>query len=145
MEPTDRPTFRAQYARRLIRERLYEELHRRHDAYGQPGCIAPPGHPFLGGGPTTSAPHHPSELPHEPKEGLARGKVDKGALKFCIVGAGIAGLYTAMILDECGVKYDFFEASERVGGRVYTKKFGGGNEYYDIGAMRFPKIGVMHK
>ncbi|KAI5848012.1 hypothetical protein BZA05DRAFT_430961 [Tricharina praecox] len=127
MEPADPPTFRAQYARRLVREKLFEELSRRHAAYGtEPGCAPPPGPPLLGGGPQTQPPHHPSE--------------------FCIVGAGMAGLYAAMVLDEAGVSYDLLESAGRVGGRVFTKRLGDGkNEYYDVGAMRFPKIKVMQK
>ena len=43
--------------------------------------------------------------------------------RVCIIGAGMAGLYTAMILDSLGIQYDILEASNRVGGRVFTHKF----------------------
>jgi heterodisulfide reductase subunit A-like polyferredoxin len=34
----------------------------------------------------------------------------------CIVGAGVAGLYTAMILKSLGIPYDILELSDHVGG-----------------------------
>ncbi|EIW78471.1 hypothetical protein CONPUDRAFT_156452 [Coniophora puteana RWD-64-598 SS2] len=57
-----------------------------------------------------------------------------------ILGAGVGGLYTALILDSLGIKYEILEASNRTGGRLYTHKFQGGGhyDYYDVGAMRFP-------
>ena len=84
--------------------------------------------------------------------------------KVAIVGAGAAGLFTAMILDylnkndslkEKGFKvsYDIFEAADkdRVGGRLFTYNFAphdvkspaGRHDYYDVGAMRFPENKVM--
>jgi hypothetical protein len=73
----------------------------------------------------------------------------------CIVGAGCAGLYAAMILDSLGLDYEILEASERIGGRILTHRFNGDKgrdapindpmryDYVDIGAMRFPNIGFM--
>lgn len=65
----------------------------------------------------------------------------------CIIGAGAAGLYTAMILDDFGIKYEILEASGRTGGRIFTKKLEAGatglHEYFDVGAMRFPNISMM--
>src|SRR6266446_3287871 len=40
-----------------------------------------------------------------------------------IIGAGAAGLYTAMILDSLDIKYEILEASGRHGGRLYTHNF----------------------
>lgn len=65
-----------------------------------------------------------------------------------IIGAGAAGLYAGMILDLFADRfsYEILEANgERVGGRLFTHKFPGGgpNDYYDIGAMRFPDIPFM--
>jgi hypothetical protein len=40
-----------------------------------------------------------------------------------ILGAGVAGLYSAMILDSLGIKYEIMEGSRRHGGRLYTHKF----------------------
>ena len=49
----------------------------------------------------------------------------------CIIGAGMAGLYTAMILDSLGIPYQIIEANTqaRVGGRLYTHHFPGGGLY----------------
>ncbi|KAL8819317.1 MAG: hypothetical protein Q9191_007759 [Dirinaria sp. TL-2023a] len=72
--------------------------------------------------------------------------------KVCIVGAGMSGLYIAMILDTLnipGLSYEILEADNRVGGRVYTYKFSDDpdlkHDYYDVGAMRFPRIPIMEK
>ncbi|KAG4442373.1 hypothetical protein IFR05_002151 [Cadophora sp. M221] len=65
-------------------------------------------------------------------------------LKICIVGAGVSGLYTAMILeflDIPGLEYEILESSNRVGGRIYTHHFTEEkHQYYDVGAMRYPRI-----
>ncbi|KAI5990300.1 hypothetical protein F5J12DRAFT_863110 [Pisolithus orientalis] len=60
--------------------------------------------------------------------------------KVGILGAGVGGLYTALILDSLDVEYEILEASDRIGGRLSTYKFPRGNmyDYYDAGAMRFP-------
>ena len=77
-----------------------------------------------------------------------------------ILGAGVGGLYTALILQSLNVSYEIIEASNRTGGRLFTHKFSGGgfydyfvsfNYYYyyvdvtqhisllqDVGAMRYP-------
>ncbi|KAF8602342.1 hypothetical protein BDV93DRAFT_582235 [Ceratobasidium sp. AG-I] len=60
-----------------------------------------------------------------------------------IVGAGISGLYAALMLDylkDSGFTYEILEANPddtRVGGRLYTHRFKDGN---DVGAMRFPAL-----
>jgi hypothetical protein len=83
----------------------------------------------------------PPELPFVPQN----GKSDS-TIRICIIGAGISGLYLGMLLDELDLKnvsYDILESNERTGGRVYTYEFGlGKTEYYDVGAMRFPRVGV---
>ncbi|KZT21397.1 FAD/NAD(P)-binding domain-containing protein [Neolentinus lepideus HHB14362 ss-1] len=65
----------------------------------------------------------------------------------CIIGAGAAGLYTAMILDSLDLPYEILEASERVGGRLFTYHFPQGSkyDYYDVGAMRFPDTPYMRR
>ncbi|KAJ3551652.1 hypothetical protein NM688_g4583 [Phlebia brevispora] len=69
--------------------------------------------------------------------------VDRG-LKVGIVGAGFGGLFAAMLLQHCGVDYEILEASDRVGGRLYTHKFSEDPwDYYDVGAMRFPNTKLM--
>ena len=89
--------------------------------------------------------------------------------KVCIVGAGAAGLLTAMIFDwlkskgdkgelpDLRIKYDLLEAAgeDRAGGRLYTYHFKGTKQYpvdpnhphhyYDVGAMRFPDNPIMQK
>ncbi|KAF8432065.1 hypothetical protein BGX38DRAFT_1227268 [Terfezia claveryi] len=68
-------------------------------------------------------------------------------VKLLIIGSGMAGMYTAMILSDLGIlNYDIREASNRAGGRVYTHYFYPPNldgNYYDVGAMRFPNIPIM--
>lgn len=68
-----------------------------------------------------------------------------------IVGAGVAGLSAAMKLNSSGLDcpIDVYESSDRIGGRLYTHHFkgaqaaGGDYDYYDVGAMRFPRIPSM--
>ncbi|RAH85859.1 FAD/NAD(P)-binding domain-containing protein [Aspergillus japonicus CBS 114.51] len=83
-------------------------------------------------------------LPRPPPTRQPATTADPEPLRICIIGAGITGLYLAMMLDSLQLPhlcYEILEASARVGGRVYTHRFGPGRaEYYDIGAMRFPKI-----
>ncbi|KAF8625505.1 hypothetical protein AX15_005336 [Amanita polypyramis BW_CC] len=66
-----------------------------------------------------------------------------------ILGAGACGLYTAMILEDLGIPYRILEARRRVGGRLFTynfpNSFGQPYNYFDIGAMRFPKIPAMSR
>ena len=53
-----------------------------------------------------------------------------------ILGAGVAGLYTALMIDslgpDSGITYQILEADQRIGGRLYTHKFEGytPNDYY---------------
>ncbi|KAG2039459.1 hypothetical protein BDR03DRAFT_860009 [Suillus americanus] len=91
------------------------------------------------------------EIPALPKHGYGQlGTVG-------ILGAGVGGLYTALILDSLNIDYEILEASDRTGGRLFTYNFpnGGKYDYYDVGAMRFPlpkkdaqgnyKIGMMRR
>jgi monoamine oxidase len=76
----------------------------------------------------------------------------------CIIGAGVAGLYTAMILESLGIDYEILEADEdRIGGRIFTHRFNGKQgedaergtpeyyDYFDVGAMRFPRMPFMDR
>lgn len=57
-----------------------------------------------------------------------------------IVGAGISGLATALMLDSVGVRnWELVEASDRVGGRFRTKHFAGTEEWVEMGPMRLPR------
>lgn len=56
-----------------------------------------------------------------------------------IIGAGLAGLNTAMLLEEQGFKVTLLEASNRVGGRIRTEFIDGVR--YEHGAS---DIGVMY-
>ncbi|KAH0837761.1 hypothetical protein J3R83DRAFT_5939 [Lanmaoa asiatica] len=60
--------------------------------------------------------------------------------KVGILGAGVGGLYAALILDSLDIECEVLEASGRTGGRLSTYKFpnGGKYDYYEAGAMRFP-------
>jgi monoamine oxidase len=57
-----------------------------------------------------------------------------------ILGAGIAGLAAATLLQERGHRVTIIEGSERVGGRILTHRFSGSDEglYGELGAMRIP-------
>jgi Flavin containing amine oxidoreductase len=83
---------------------------------------------------------------------------EPAAAKVCIIGAGASGLFTGMIIDylkkvldeEFGINfnvtYDILEASNRVGGRLYTHHFSNSiHDYYDVGAMRFPDSPIMER
>lgn len=60
-----------------------------------------------------------------------------------IVGAGISGLYTALLLQREGHRVTLYEASPRIGGRIYTHRFRGLSKhedvYFEAGAMRIPR------
>ncbi|KAJ6446973.1 RNA 3'-terminal phosphate cyclase [Purpureocillium lavendulum] len=56
-----------------------------------------------------------------------------------IVGGGITGLATALMLDSVGMhNWEIIEASERVGGRFRTVFVGGTQEFAEMGPMRLP-------
>ena len=62
-----------------------------------------------------------------------------------IIGAGVAGLRTAMLLQKLDIPYKIFEANDGPGGRLFTYRFPsdsqsppGKHDYYEVGGMRFP-------
>jgi tryptophan 2-monooxygenase len=65
------------------------------------------------------------------------GKVKKNV---AIVGAGCAGMTTARELMRCGCNVTIFEASDRIGGRLYTRHNPNGSQQtgMEMGAMRMP-------
>lgn len=61
--------------------------------------------------------------------------------EIAIVGAGMAGLMTWLALNESGMmNLSLIEASQRLGGRVYTAYFGdpSDRQYQEMGPMRIP-------
>ena len=63
------------------------------------------------------------------------------AKKITILGAGVAGLVAAYELEKLGHQVEIFEGSSRVGGRIWTHRFGSEADapYGELGAMRIPK------
>ncbi|TFY82155.1 hypothetical protein EWM64_g1853 [Hericium alpestre] len=63
----------------------------------------------------------------------------KQVLNVGIVGGGAAGLYAALLLQSQGHLATIYEASGRVGGRIYTYHFTEQpDQYFEAGAMRIP-------
>jgi monoamine oxidase len=129
------PSFRAQWAQRLVREKLSKQVNYHND--NDSGFFDLP---------KAVVPWTPLHLPQDKK--LPKVDFDPGT-KVCITGAGAAGLYIAMILDDLAIpnlSYDILEAEDRIGGRMKTHYFSQTrHDYYDIGAMRFPKITIMDR
>lgn len=90
-----------------------------------------------------------------PQRYVGDGDQAQGPLvvKAGIIGAGAAGLFTALTLEylntaQSSVKftYDILEAdtTNRSGGRLYTHQFSAQpHDYFDVGAMRFPDHAIM--
>jgi monoamine oxidase len=57
-----------------------------------------------------------------------------------VIGAGIAGLVAAYELEQVGYRVVILEGSHRIGGRIYTHRFGtaDGAPIAELGAMRIP-------
>ncbi|KAL4795143.1 hypothetical protein BDV19DRAFT_399008 [Aspergillus venezuelensis] len=70
--------------------------------------------------------------------GVASGHSPKEK-RIAIVGAGISGLATGLMLDSVGLhNWEIIEASDRVGGRFRTKYMADTDEWAEMGPMRLP-------
>lgn len=60
-----------------------------------------------------------------------RNKEPSDESPVAVIGAGTAGLYTAMIFESLDIKYQIIDADtpQRVGGRLYTHHFANGGPY----------------
>lgn len=130
-------TLRGRYAAKLLREHVKEQLARRLPPKG--GFQDVPNEPQL---PKLS---DFTGIPPPPAEHIEAMGVESDPFgKVCIIGAGAAGVYMAWMLTYLGIDYDLFEATDRIGGRVYTydgfKGDSTAHNYYDVGAMRIPCI-----
>lgn len=75
------------------------------------------------------------------KEGLKKTQNPK---KIILIGAGMAGLVAASLLKEAGHRVTILEASDRVGGRIYTIQSDFTDElYFEAGAMRIPNTHLL--
>lgn len=155
--PATRQNIRAEMARLAIRDHIATSINAikrkgltgtesfGNDKYfSHIGPLFGAGSPFLERGDV-----HPEHLPNLQDTKLfpiiwPPPEEDCGLFDVGIVGAGMAGLYTGMILDSLKIRYHIIEASDRIGGRVYTHRFTDDpGDYYDAGAMRFPDNPIM--
>lgn len=140
-------SYRSRWARQLIRQKLSAEINKLQDLNQHV--------PLVGLQPSLRV--SPDDLPEdqspvnggENREKRPPQRSLPANSKVCIVGAGVSGLYIAMILDDLAIpelSYQILEASNRVGGRMYTHNFSDTpHDYYDIGAMRYPQIKIMDR
>ncbi|KAL7620469.1 hypothetical protein AAE478_009464 [Parahypoxylon ruwenzoriense] len=151
---TTTTNFKDQWAKRLVREKLASELNtlvsKNRDMprlRPLPFPLPPPGSPYTHDNLPADPNYAGDSSVAGPPGGALRDSSGPPPRKVCIVGAGVAGLYIAMILDDLQIPnltYDIIEANSRIGGRVYTHRFSKEpHDYYDVGAMRYPDIPTM--
>jgi len=111
---------RAFYAKKIL-----EESQAKYDGLFIGGPYGLPSAPTLPPDTDVEAISYQEAAPQQP-EGFSIG----------ILGAGVAGLYTALMIDslgpDSGITYQILEADQRIGGRLFTYKFEGHAEddYY---------------
>ncbi|CAJ0651374.1 6634_t:CDS:2 [Entrophospora sp. SA101] len=80
-----------------------------------------------------------SVAPYDPPPPLSQNPRQP---KICIIGAGMSGLFSALLLQKAGIQdITILECQDRVGGRVHTQYFSEKKEeklYGELGAMRLP-------
>jgi len=81
-------------------------------------------------------------------EPIATISKDSWGTEVAVIGAGVAGLVAAYELLKIGANPVIFEASDRIGGRAYSKHFTeyDGTEspvFAELGSMRFPPSGKL--
>lgn len=73
-----------------------------------------------------------ADLPSQPS-------ASKSNATIAIVGGGVSGLATGMMLDSIGMhNWEIIEGSSRIGGRFRTKYVGNSSEWAEMGPMRLP-------
>ncbi|MDP4552923.1 flavin monoamine oxidase family protein [Alkalihalobacillus macyae] len=79
---------------------------------------------------------YPKDMQAIIRNGLSHTTNPKNVI---IIGAGMAGLVAASVLQQAGHNVKILEGNDRIGGRIYTMRhpFSKGL-YLDMGAMRFP-------
>lgn len=103
--------------------------------------------PHVKSAPTNWLPHFPNpadfrfdyfRLMCNAPDGLAR--LDGPQRRVAVVGAGVAGMTAARELLRCGFNVTIYEASDRIGGRLYTRANPADPQHtgMEMGAMRMP-------
>ncbi|CAM1507592.1 Fc.00g072330.m01.CDS01 [Cosmosporella sp. VM-42] len=147
-------SFKYQWARHVARLSLKDDLAVVRGRITDPSTEAPPELGVIGDESVAKLLRKTQEL-----TGLGFVPPKEGQFKVGIVGAGVAGLFTALVFDwlnerpelqkeQLKIDYDIIEAAgeERLGGRLYTHQFSAKeHDYYDVGAMRFPNNAVMKR
>jgi hypothetical protein len=150
MADTNDVSWRSQWANLIIRQHIANIVNK-----GEAVLSNGPKLP-IGGTKAIDRDHIP--LLQLPEKATIQAPTSSRELSVGIVGAGCAGLFTAMIFNHLReqlaeqnitfkVNCEIFEAAaeKRLGGRLYTYEFPphGPHDYYDVGAMRFPDIPIM--
>jgi hypothetical protein len=84
-------------------------------------------------------------IPEPPSDTFPQISVHAGNGPVGIIGAGMAGLRAAMLLQKIGIPFEIIEASNRIGGRAFTHSWDPDTEfdYFDVGPMRYPECPSM--